>query len=315
MKILFWGTPAFAIPSLRALLGEGHDVAGVVTQPDRPAGRGRALQMPPVKRLAVEEMLPVLQPAKPAGADFVSAVRGIAPDLFVVVAYGQILRREVLELPPLGAINLHSSLLPALRGAAPIQWAIANGETRTGVTIMRMNERMDAGPIILQVAEPIGNDETGANLTARLSEIGAEALIEALALLEAGVATERAQDDTLATFAPRIEREDARIEWTREADVVARRIRAFDDVPGAWSTLDGAVLKVFRPLPEPSAAPVIEPPGTVLEASTTNAERALRVACGTGSVWIREVQPSGRRRMLASEWLRGRSLHVDACLV
>lgn len=315
MKILFWGTPDFAIPALRALLGEGHDVVGVVTQPDRPAGRGRTLHAPPVKRLAESEMLPVLQPAKPFGDAFMGEVRALAPDLSVVIAYGQILKREILDLPAQGSINVHASLLPALRGAAPIQWSIARGHERTGVTIMRMVEKMDAGPILMQVAEPIGPDETGTDLAARLSEIGAEALIEALALLEAGVGTELEQDDAHATFAPRIQRDDARIDWTQDADVVARHVRAFDAVPGAWTVLDGAVLKMFRPrLADDADVPGSAPPGTVVEMDSNDASDGLRVACGRGSVWIREVQPAGKRRMTAAAWLRGRGLAQGARL-
>src|SRR5690606_30408622 len=190
MKILFWGTPEFAVPSLRALLGEGHDVVGVVTQPDRPAGRGRVLQAPPIKVVARDEGLLVLQPERARGPEFLERIAALEPELSVVVAYGQILRREVLDAPALGSINVHASLLPELRGAAPINWAIIRGHERTGITIMRMVEEMDAGPVLLQVAEPIGPDETAADLTARLSEVGAAALVEALMLLEAGELTE-----------------------------------------------------------------------------------------------------------------------------
>src|SRR5690606_83163 len=175
MRVVFWGTPDFAIPSLRALLGEGHDVVGVVTQPDRPAGRGRTVQAPPVKRVALEEGIPVLQPERARGDAFLAQLRALEPDISVVVAYGQILRREVLELPPLGSINVHASLLPELRGAAPINWAIIRGYRETGVTIMRMVERMDAGPILYQVRVPIAEDERAGDLWTRLSEVGAAA--------------------------------------------------------------------------------------------------------------------------------------------
>jgi methionyl-tRNA formyltransferase len=313
LRILFWGTPEFALPSLRALLGEGHDVVGVVTQPDRPAGRGRALHSPPVKRIAHEERLPVFQPPRPVGDEFLSAIRALTPELSVVVAYGQILRREVLDLPTHGSINVHASLLPALRGAAPIQWAIVHGHQFSGVTIMRMVEKMDAGPMLMQVAEPIGPEETGTDLAARLSEIGAEVLIETLALMEVGVHTETPQDDQLATLAPRIKRDDAHIDWTLDADHVARRIRAFDAVPGAWTTLEGTELKVFRPRVHEDANPIGEP-GTVVETSEIDPACGMRVACGSGSVWIREVQPPGRRRMTTTAWLHGRSLSEHARL-
>lgn len=315
MKILFWGTPAFALPALRAILGEGHDVVGVVTQPDRPAGRGRELASPPVKKLAMEEGLPVLQPERPVGEPFLDELRKLGPDVSVVIAYGQILREEVLTLPPRGSINLHASLLPALRGAAPIQYAIANGDERTGVTVMRMVAKMDAGPILLQVAEPIAPDETATDLTARLSEIGAEALVEALALLEAGVLTEIPQDDAFATFAPRIRREDARVDWSRPAHEIACRIRAFDAVPGAWTTLDGVDLKVFRPLAVDDDGPGVTRPGTVLDVSESDVSEGMRVACGTGTISIREVQPMGRRRMTTAQWVRGRGIGPGARLV
>jgi methionyl-tRNA formyltransferase len=307
MRILFWGTPDFALASLRALLGEGHDVVGVVTQPDRPAGRGRALRPSPVKLFAQEEMLPVLQPERARGSEFMSAIGALAPELSVVVAYGQILRREVLELPPAGSINVHASLLPELRGAAPINWAIRLGHDRTGVTIMRMVERMDAGPILHQVAEPIGEDETAADLWQRLSEIGAEALIEALALLELGEVTEQDQDEGRATYAPRLTRELAHIDWYENAIVVGRHIRSMDAIPGAWSSHRGADVKLFRPLPEPDFEHAARP-GTVLRVDGTDDAGAIRVACGTGALLIREVKPSGKRRMKATEWVRGRGI-------
>jgi methionyl-tRNA formyltransferase len=307
MRILFWGTPEFAIPSLRALLGEGHEVVGVVTQPDRPAGRGRAVQPPPVKRVAEAERLPVLQPEKARGPEFVRQIAALEPELSVVVAYGQILKREVLEVPPLGSINVHASLLPELRGAAPINWAIIRGHERTGVTIMRMVEQMDAGPILFQVSEPIGPDETASDLAARLSEVGAAALVEALVLLEAGELTPVEQDHSAATYAPRITRADARLDWTLDAVEVARWMRGLDESPGAWTTFGDLELKVYRPLPVPEHAHDAAP-GTVLEARAYDPAQSLLVACGRGAVWVREVKPAGRRRMTAAEWLRGRAV-------
>jgi methionyl-tRNA formyltransferase len=194
LRVVFWGTPEFALPSLRALLGEGHDVVAVVTQPDRPSGRRRETRPTPVKAAAEEERIPVVQPEKPRGDEFLAWLLEQRADLNVVVAYGQILRRDVLDSASAGSINLHASLLPELRGAAPIQWAIARGYTTTGVTVMRMNERMDGGAILLQVPEPIGADETAAELASRLSEIGAEALVEALALIGGSRAGRVARD-------------------------------------------------------------------------------------------------------------------------
>ena len=309
MRILFWGTPDFAVPALRALLGEGHDVVGVVTQPDRPAGRGRSVRLSPVKLLAEEESLPLLQPERAHGDDFMAGIRRLRPELSVVVAYGQILKREVLDLPSLGSINVHASLLPELRGAAPISWAIRLGLEHTGVTIMRMVERMDAGPILHQVVEPIAEDETASDLWMRLSEIGAEALIEALALVELGDITEVEQDESRATYAPRITRDTARLDWHDNAVAIARHIRAMDAVPGAWTTHRGDDLKLYRPLVEPDFTHHAVP-GTVLHTDGTDEAEGMRVACGTGALLVREVKPAGKRRMNTAEWVRGRGIET-----
>ncbi|MEX0907146.1 MAG: methionyl-tRNA formyltransferase [Gemmatimonadota bacterium] len=313
MRVLFWGTPDFALPSLQALLGEGHDVVGVVTQPDRPAGRGRELRRSPVKQYAEDEMLPVLQPERARGDDFMRAVRALDPEISVVVAYGQILRRELLELPPRSSINVHASLLPELRGAAPINWAIKLGHERTGVTIMRMVEAMDAGPILRQVVEPVGSRETASELWSRLSEIGAETLIEALALLEMDELAETPQDDALATYAPRLTRDSTAVDWGENAIAVGRHIRAMDAVPGAWTRHGSDQLKVFRPEPEPEHAHTAAP-GTVLTVDGGDAAEGMRVACGVGAVLIREVKPAGRRRMTTAEWVRGRGIDAGALL-
>jgi methionyl-tRNA formyltransferase len=313
MRVLFWGTPSFALPSFRALLGEGHEVVGVVTQPDRPAGRGRRVQSSPVKAEAAAEQIPVLQPERPRGDEFMHALRDLRPDISVVAAYGQILRPEVLEAPRLGSLNIHASLLPELRGAAPINWAIIRGYEVTGITIMRMVERLDAGPILHQVPEPIGEGETATDLFHRLSQIGAEALIETLALLEFGGIEEQEQDEGRATFAPRLQRDDARIDWSLPAVEVSNWVRGLDEVPGGWTMLDGEELKVFRPLPEPERAHDVAP-GTVLEVTPHDPACGFMVACGRGAVRVREVKPEGRRRMTAAEWLRGRRLEVGARL-
>jgi len=305
MRILFWGTPSFAVPSLRALLGEGHDVVGVVTQPDRPAGRGRKLRAPPVKVLAEEEMLPVLQPEKPRGEDFERVVRALDPEVSVVVAYGQILRPEILALPPRGSLNLHASILPELRGAAPINWAIIRGYEETGVTVMRMVQELDAGPILFQVREPIGADESASELTARMAEIGAEALVEALALLEIDELPEREQDHDASSYAPRITSDDARVDWSLDAGAIARHVRGMDDVPGAWTTHDGRRLLVYRPRVEARDGTA----GEVLETDASG-EGSLIVGCGAGALRIGEVKPEGKRRMTAGEWLRGGGARV-----
>ena len=302
MKILFWGTPDFAVPSLRALGEEGHDIVGVVTQPDRPAGRGRELRASAVKEAALDESFRILEPESPRGDEFVEEIAGLRADLSVVVAYGQILRREVLDVPAAGSVNLHASLLPALRGAAPINWSIVRGDTETGVTVMRMVEKMDAGPILFQVEEPIGPEETASDLMMRLSEIGAQALVEALVLLEAGAIEEREQDESGVTYAPKVDRATARIDWTRESVAVSDFIRGMDAVPGAWSELEGTPVKLFRPEADPDVIPQARP-GTIVDADP---DTGLLVAVGEGAVRISEVQPPGKTRMGTGAWILGR---------
>jgi methionyl-tRNA formyltransferase len=316
VKILFWGTPDFAVASLRALDDEGFDVVGVVTQPDRPAGRGRRLKPSPVKTEAGALGLPVLTPERPRGEEFLDEIRALAPDLSVVVAYGHILRPEVLGVPPLGSINVHASLLPELRGAAPINWALARGYEETGVTIMRMVEAMDAGPILHRIREPILPGETASELTVRLSELGAEALVEALTLLAAGEAEEEQQDHDRATYAPKVDRASARIDWTLPAPQVACFVRGMDAVPGAWAELAGVPVKVFRPRvadppPRPDPAdngmPPGARPGSVVAADSGH---GLVVATGDGLLGLDEVQPPGKRRMPALDWIHGRGVRV-----
>jgi methionyl-tRNA formyltransferase len=258
-------------------------------------------------------MVPIFQPESARDPHFIGLIRELAPEVSVVVAYGQILRREVLDIPKHGSVNAHASLLPELRGAAPINWAIVRGYTKTGVTIMRMVEKMDAGPILYQVEEPIGADETAADLWTRLSEISAEALVETLALVENGEVTERPQDETGATYAPRITREHARVDWGADAHGISNLIRGMDSVPGAWTVHRGTELKVFRPAPLPARSHDA-PPGTILDASGIDPDDGLIVACAGGAVAVREVQSPGRRRMTAAEWLRGRGADAGEVL-
>jgi methionyl-tRNA formyltransferase len=317
VRVLFWGTPEFATPALRALIGEGFDVVGVVTQPDRPRARASARPEPsPIKQIALEEGIPVLQPERPRGAEFLEQIRALDPDISVVVAYGHILPRDVIDLPPRGTLNIHASLLPAWRGAAPIQASLRSGDTETGVTIMKMVPALDAGPIILQARTPILEDETAGELQLRLSELGALALIEALALINLDEATETPQDDRSATLAPKYEREHARVDWSRAAQDVSRSVRAFDPRPGAWTTLNGADVRLFgaRLLADDAIAiPTSVEPGTVVQID----RGGMVVACGGGrgepgrpeAVRILEVQPAGKRRMGAAEWGHGRGIH------
>jgi methionyl-tRNA formyltransferase len=308
MRVLFWGTPAFAVPALRALSGEGHDVVGVVTQPDRRAGRGLGVAVSAVKALAVDELIPVLQPERAHGDDFIASIEVLRPDVSVVVAYGQILKPEVLSVPRLGSVNIHASLLPDLRGAAPIHWAIVRGHETTGITIQRMEAGLDSGPILYQVPEPILPEESMSDLTERLAEIGAEAVVEALALMENGLIEERVQEHDRATYAPKVDRETAHLDWRLPAPEVARWIRGMDAVPGAWSELNGQPVKLFAPRVEGRGGAA----GEVLE---VDEERGPLVGAGKGSVRIGEVQPAGKRRMGGGAWVRGRGVRVGERLV
>lgn len=305
MRVLFWGTPEFATPALRALIGEGFDVVGVVTQPDRPVGRSRStLQPSPVKLIAADEGIPLLQPERPRGEPFLAELARLDADLSVVVAYGHILPKSVIDLPRRGTLNIHASLLPALRGAAPIQAAIREGLLETGVTIMRMVPPLDAGPIVLQSRTPVMEDETYGELALRLSELGALALIEALSLLELGNANEQPQDERFATYAPKIDRASTWIDWTAPAISVCRHVRSLDPKPGALTMLRGMEVKLFGARLAPHAASV--GPGQI---QSTDAD-GMTVACGEGATRITVVQPAGKRRLSPNEWMRGRGAAV-----
>jgi methionyl-tRNA formyltransferase len=300
MRIVFFGTPEFAVASLSALLRERFTLAGVVTQPDKPQGRSRSTLVPPaVKLAALDAGLPILQPARPVGDLFLASLRRLEADLGVVVAYGHILRREVLDAPARGMINVHASLLPRFRGAAPIQHAILAGDRETGISIMKMEEGLDSGPVLHRVSAPIADGETGGTLTTRLAALGASALVEALALLSARAERPEPQDACAATYAPKITRETARLDWTRDAASLERQVRAFDPLPGAWASLDGAPVKLFGGMPAVGAGE----PGAVLAASDR-----LVVAGGTGAIAVNEVQPAGRNRLTVEEWVRGRGI-------
>jgi methionyl-tRNA formyltransferase len=302
MRVLFWGTPEFATPPLRALLGEGVEVVGVVTQPDRPTGRHHSsATSPPVKVIALEEDLQVLQPERPRGDAFASAVRALAPDLSVVVAYGHILPKEIVDLPPMGTLNIHASLLPRWRGAAPIQASILAGDSETGVSIMRMVPALDAGPVILQARASILDDETGGELTLRLSELGALAIVEAMTLISLGESTGTPQPDEGVTYAGKVNREQARLDWSKPAVDVSRAIRAFDPAPGAFSSLRGTEVKLFGAR---IAADATGDPGVVMAID----EMGMLVACGEGGVRIAYAHPAGRRRLAALDWAQGRGI-------
>ncbi len=298
MRVVFFGTPEFAVPSLEALLGEGFDVVAAVTRPDQPQGRSRSIAVPPpVKTAAAAEEVPVLQPERPTGDEFLARIRALAPDVGVVVAYGHVLPPQLLALPRHGMINVHPSLLPALRGAAPVEWAILNGLEQTGVTIMQMEAGLDSGPILLQIPHDIDPEVTGGELSEHLSEMGAQALVEALALLETNQLKPRPQDPARATYAPKLTRETGRIRWTDPAERVGRVIRALDPKPGAWTELDGREVKLF-------GARVVEGRGAPGEIRTT--DDGLLITTAQGAVAVEEVQPAGKPRMAAADWMRGR---------
>jgi methionyl-tRNA formyltransferase len=301
------GTPAFACPTLEALLGRPDDrVVGVVCQPDRPRGRGLATEPPPVKRIADARGVPVLQPERARDPAFLEALPALAPDVIVVAAYGKILPRTILDLPPHGCVNVHASLLPRHRGAAPIQWAILAGDPATGITIMAMNEEMDAGDILLQRPTPIAVDETGGSLTERLATLGASAMGEALDGLEAKTIGPRPQPVEGVTFAPRIERAHCRLDWQRPAIELERQVRAFAPAPSAFTTLAGRVLKVHRASVDAGAGT----PGAVLRTGPDG----IVVATGTGVLVLRDVQLEGRKRMPADRFLVGNPVPAGTCL-
>jgi methionyl-tRNA formyltransferase len=302
MQLIFFGTPEFAVPSLRALVEEGFDVELVVTQPDRPKGRHRSKLVPPaVKAEALELGLPVLQPDRPTDADFMKQMRAAQPDLGVVVGYGHILKPDLLELPTKGMINVHASLLPRLRGAAPIEHAILSGEVETGVTVMKMEPQLDTGSIVHQLATPIAPDETGGELTQRLAELGALSLIEALALIETDTAQSIPQNDADATYAPKLTTEMARIHWENSAEQVARLVRALDPRVGARSSLSGQEVKLFGPRMADEWKDD-EQPGEIVQT-----DPAFVVATGAGALQFLDVQPAGSQRMAASAWVRGKN--------
>nr|WP_269190083.1 methionyl-tRNA formyltransferase [Intestinimonas massiliensis (ex Afouda et al. 2020)] len=298
------GTPEFAVPSLNALLGAGHTVCGVFTQPDKPKNRGMKLLPSPVKVCALSHEIPVFQPAKMRDGEALGYLRELDPELIVVAAYGKILPSEILDYPVKGCINVHSSLLPKYRGAAPINWAILNGEAVTGVTIMHMAPALDAGDIIAQASTPIGADETAPMLTARLAELGAELLVSAVEAIGAGTAVRTPQDEAGSTYAPMLSRELSPMDWNKPARTLHDQVRGLLPWPAAVAEFGGIRCKVFStdiPLQTTDAAP-----GTILEAG----KRGIDIACGGGTVLhIDELQADGGKRMKAADYLRGHPLN------
>lgn len=318
MRIVFMGTPEFAVPSLRLLSESGYEIAAVVTQPDRPKGRKKTLTPPPVKEAALSLGLPVLQPERMRSAEAVVAIRELAPELIVTAAYGQILPKAVLDIPRLGCINVHGSLLPKYRGGAPIQRSIINGEAKTGVTIMYMAEGLDTGDMISVIELPIGDEDTSGTMFEKLSLAGAKLLGETLPSIIDGTAKSVAQNDEEATYAPNLTREDERMDWNKSARELFNQVRGLSPMAGAFTYLGGEVFKVRSCVVAGSRTASASggagaaghgggaAPGTVIEAGSDG----IVVQTGDGKLLLTEIQPAGKRAMSAAEWLKGARLEA-----
>ena len=301
MRVVFMGTPEFAVPSLKALLDAGYGVVGVFTQPDRPVGRGHKLAACPVKKLALERGVPVYQFERLRNEEGLACLRSLAPDIVVTAAFGQILSQALLDVPKMGTVNVHASLLPAYRGAAPINWCILNGETKTGVTTMLTDAGVDTGAMLLRRETDIGEVETAAELSVRLSQLGAELLIETLKGYIAGEIAPVKQDERLASRQPMLKKEMGLIDWTRSAKEIACQARGLDPWPSAYTDYLGGTLKIYRACPVEGEGD----PGTVLRSS---AKEGLFVACGEGALEVLEMQAPGGKRMSARAYLAGKKI-------
>lgn len=300
MRLLFMGTPEFAVPCLARLIADGYEIAGVFTQPDKPKGRGHKLAPPPVKELALQHNLPVYQPEKLRDGRALEIFRSLKPDLAVVVAYGRILPKELLEVPPFGCINVHGSLLPKYRGAAPIQWSVLNGDPSGGITTMYMAEGLDSGDMILQEETPIGENETSGELYERLSQMGASLLLETVKRVLAGNAPRIPQEESQATLAPMLEKSMGQLDFSKPAFAVHKWICGMNPWPAAFTLLDGMSVKVYR-------SRIVQgegEPGTILPG------KGLTIACGQGAVELLEIQAQGGKRMAAADYLRGHPLQT-----
>jgi methionyl-tRNA formyltransferase len=300
LRIVFIGTGEIGVPTLRALLDSEHEVVGIVTQPDKPVGREQRIEPPPIKKALIGTArppgAPIVQPARIKDPQTIEEIRRLTPDVIVVIAYGQILPRDVLEIPRVACLNLHASLLPRWRGAAPVQAAIAAGDCETGITVMYMDEGLDTGDILLQRNIEILPNETGGSLHDRLAQIAPETLLESLRLLAAGNAPRIAQDNARATYAPKLKREHGQIDWSESAETIERKIRAYNPWPGAFMKVDHQNLKVFSA----SVVDLNGQPGEILRS-----DKDLIVAAGKGALSLARVQLEGKRRMTAAEFLRG----------
>jgi methionyl-tRNA formyltransferase len=299
MRIVFVGAGAIGLPTLQALLKSEHEVVGVVTQTDKPVGRAQSMEPTPIKKAMKGTPVRILQPARIKDQQAIEQIRALKPDVIVVMAYGQILPRDVLEIPEIACLNLHASLLPRWRGAAPIQSAIAAGDQGTGITVMYMAEGLDTGDILLQRTIDIRSDDTGGSLHDRLAQIAPDALLESLQMLAKGSAPPIPQDNTVATYAPKLKREDGKIDWSQPAETIERKIRAFNPWPGPFMELGGQNLKIF-------SASVVDLKGE--PADILRSKNQLIIAAGKGALLLDEVQLEGKRRMSAAEFLRGHAL-------
>lgn len=298
------GTPDFAVPSLESLLQSDNQVVGIITQPDRPKGRGQVLTPPPVKLIAQRDGIPFLQPVKIRVPEFLTALAGWKPDLIAVTAYGRILHSPILTLPPMGCVNVHGSLLPKYRGAAPVQWALINGDSETGITTMLMDEGMDTGAMLLQESLPIFPEDTAGSLAPRLAVLGGRLLVETIARIKAGTITPQPQNHVLATMAPPLKKEDGMIDWAASAVSLANRVRGLSPWPGAYTCLGGERWMVWSATP--SAVKVDAAPGTIIDVT----KQAIHVATGIGVLVLMEIQPANSKRLTVGQYLAGHPVAI-----
>ncbi len=297
MKLVYMGTPQFAVLPLRKLAEAGYEIVGVVTRIDKPSGRGRVLASPPVKKTALEMKLPLFQPRRVREPEFISVLKSLNAEAIIVAAYGQILPKEILTMTTLGCINIHASLLPLYRGAAPINWAIMNGDSETGITVMQMDEGMDTGPMLLQESIPIGPRDTTGSMLEKLSSLGARLITEILPLIAEGSIVPHAQDDSKATFAPLLKKEDGFIDWKLPATEIHNRVRGMTPWPGAYTYLDGKMIKIL----EAEATTGKGDPGVLVEID----KGSLAAGTGFGLLRIVALQPEGKKPMMAGDFLHG----------
>jgi methionyl-tRNA formyltransferase len=304
MKIIFMGTPDFAVPIFKSLVNK-HDVRAVFTQPDRPKGRGMAMQQSPVKQAALESGVQVWQPETLRNKAVREKLAGFNADIFIVAAYGLIIPERILSMPPLGCVNVHASLLPAYRGASPIHRSLMNGDTVTGITIMHMDRGIDTGDIILQRELSIGAGESFLSLHDRMSALGSECIMEALTQIGNGTASRTPQNEAMATYAPLIKKTDGLIDWNQPGIDIVNRVRAFDPWPGAYTLYNGQTVKIWRLELSPERG--TEPPGTMLAADN---KKGILVQTADSAIWITEIQALGKKRMPAADYLRGHKIQA-----